>query len=134
MMERDEEIQDALDRRAARAAPKADEAAYQVVFAALREDPGFALPQDFADAMTARLMPARVRASPFERYVLPVLMLVACATGVPTVLGVLGGALGRVSGTAGASSALQTLAVVALVVLLLAAADRLARRVGLTPM
>jgi hypothetical protein len=133
MMERDEEIQDALDRGAARAAPDADEAAYQVVFAALREDPGFALPQDFAEAMTARLMPPRVRASPFERYVLPVLMLAACAMGVPTVLDVLGGALGRVSGTAGGGSSLQTLAIVALVVALLAAADRLARRAGLAP-
>lgn len=133
MMERDEEIQDALDRGAARAAADADEAAYQVVFAALREDEGFALPQDFADAMTARLMPARVRASPFERYVLPVLMLVACAMGVPTVLGVLGGALGQVAGPAGEGSGLQA-AAVALVVLLLAAADRLARRAGLAPM
>ena len=133
MMERDEEIQDALDRGAARTAPDAGEAAYQVVFAALREDPGFALPQDFAEAMTARLMPARVRASPFERYVLPVLMLVACAMGVPTVLGVLGGALGRVAGPAGGGAGLQTVAAVALVVAVLAAADRLARRAGFAP-
>ena len=133
MMERDEEIQDALDRGIARAAADPDEAAYQLVFAALREDPGFALPQDFADTMAARLMPARVRASPYERYVLPVLMLVACAMGIPVVLGVLGRALGRVAGPAAESSGLQTLAVVALVVALLAAADRLARRAGLAP-
>lgn len=133
MMERDEEIQEALDRGTARAAADADEAAYQVVFAALREDDGFALPMDFADAMTARLMPERVRASPFERYVLPVLMLAACAMGVPVVLGVLGRALGRVAGPVGESSGLHALAAVALVVVLLAAADRLARRAGLSP-
>ena len=89
MMERDEEIQDALDRGNARAAADADEAAYQVVFAALREDEGFALPADFADAMAARLMPAPVRASPFERYVLPVLMLAACVLAVPSVVAAL---------------------------------------------
>ena len=134
MMERDEEIQDALDRGLAHAAGDADEAAYRLVFAALREDEGFALPADFADAMTARLMPAAVRASPFERYVLPVLMLVACAMGIPVVVGALGGALTKVAGPAGESSALQTIAVVAIVLVVLAAADRLARRAGLAPM
>lgn len=132
-MERDEAIQDALDRGNARAAADADEAAYQVVFAALRQDEGFALPADFADAMTARLMPARVRASAFERYVLPVLMLVACAMGVPAVVEALGQALTRVAGPAGESSGLHAIAVVALVVVVLAVADRLARRAGLAP-
>jgi hypothetical protein len=104
------------------------------VFAALREDEGFALPADFADAMAARLMPAPVRASPFERYVLPVLMLVACAMGVPTVLAALGGAFTRVMGSVGESSGLHAIAAVGLVVVVLAAADRIARRAGLTPM
>jgi hypothetical protein len=132
-MERDEQIQDALERGAVRAAADADEAAYQVVFAALGEDPGFALPAGFADAMAARLMPARVRASPFERYVLPVLMLVACAMGVPPVVGALGQALKSVAGPAGQSSGLHAIVAVALVLLVLAAADRLARRAGLAP-
>lgn len=133
-MERDEEIQDALDRGDARAAADADEAAYQVVFAALREDEGFALPAGFADAMAARLMPARVRASPFERYVLPVLLLAACAMAVPTVVAALGHALTGVAGQVGGSSGLQPIAAVALVLVVLAAADRLARRAGLAPM
>lgn len=134
MMQRDEEIQDALDRGAARAAADADEAAYQVVFAALREDEGFALPADFADAMTARLMPAPVRASPYERYVLPVLLLAACVLGVPPVAGTLGQALARVAGRVGESSGLHPIAVVALVLVVVATADRLARRAGLSPM
>jgi hypothetical protein len=133
MMDRDEEIQAALDQGNARATADADEAAYRLVFAALREDEGFVLPADFADAMTARLMPARVGASPFERYVLPVLMLVACAMGVPVVIGMLGGALTRVAGPAGESSGLHVIAAVAIVVVLLAAADRLARRAGFAP-
>ena len=41
MRDRDDEIQDALDAGTARAAADADEAAYRVVFAALREDDGF---------------------------------------------------------------------------------------------
>jgi hypothetical protein len=134
MMERDDEIQAALDGGHARAAADADEAAYQVVFAALREDEGFALPPDFADAMAARLMPARVRASPFERYVLPVLMLAACAMAVPTVIAALARALTGVAGPVGERSGLHALAAVTLVVVVLAAADRLARRVGLAPM
>jgi hypothetical protein len=133
MRERDEEIQDALDQGIARSAANADVAAYQVVFAALAEDQGFALPADFADAMAARLMPARMRASPFERWVLPVLMLVACAMGVPAVFGALGQALTRVVGPVGENSGLLTLAAVTLVLLVLAAADRLARRAGLAP-
>lgn len=132
-MQRDEQIQDALDRGAARAAANADEAAYQVVFAALGEDPGFALPAGFADAMAARLMPVRVGASPFERYVLPVLMLVACVLAVPTVVGALGQALKSVAGSPGGSSGLHAVAVAAAVLLVLAAADRLARRAGLAP-
>lgn len=132
-MERDEEIQDALDRGNARAAANADEAAYQVVFAALGEDEGFALPAGFADAMAARLMPAPVRASPFERYVLPVLMLVACAMGVPVVVAALGKAMISVAGTVGGSSGLGAIAVVAVVLAVVAAADRLARRAGLAP-
>jgi hypothetical protein len=133
-MERDEEIQDALDRGSARAAADADEAAYQVVFAALGEDEGFALPAGFADAMAARLIPAPVRASPFERYVLPVLVLAACAMGVPTVAAALREALASVAGPAGGSSGLHVIAAVAAVLVVLAAADRLARRAGLAPM
>ncbi|HEU4883717.1 MAG TPA: hypothetical protein VFT45_15775, partial [Longimicrobium sp.] len=128
MRERDEEIQDALDRGAARAAADADEAAYQLVFAALGEDPGFALPAGFADAMAARLMPAPVRASPFERYVLPVLMLAACALGLPAAVAALGLALKRAVGPMGGSAGVHAIAAAALVVLVLAAADRLARR------
>ena len=104
-----------------------------MVFAALGEEPGFALPPGFADAMVARLMPIRVGASPFERYVLPLLVLVACAMGVPTVAGALGQALKSVAGLAGGSSGLHAIAAVALVLLALAAADRLARRAGLAP-
>jgi hypothetical protein len=133
MMDRDQEIQAALDRGDARAAADADEAAYQVVFAALAEDEGFALSAGFADAMAARLMPVRVGASPFERYVLPVLVLVACALGVPAAAGALGQAVKSVAGPAGGSSGLLSIAAVALVIIVLAAADRLARRAGLSP-
>jgi hypothetical protein len=133
MMDRDEQIQDALDQGTAGAAADADEAAYQVVFAALAEDEGFALPAGFADAMAARLMPARVRASPFERWILPVLMLAACAMAVPTVVAALAQALTRVAGPVGESSGLHALAAAALVLVVLAAADRLARRAGLAP-
>jgi hypothetical protein len=133
ILERDEEIQDALDRGTARAAADADEAAYQVVFAALGEDPGFTLPAGFADAMAARLMPAPVRASAFERYVLPVLMLVACGLGVPPVIAALRQALAEVAGPVGESSGLHVVAAAALVLLLVAVADRLARRAGLAP-
>jgi hypothetical protein len=134
MMDRDEEIQDALDRGTSHAAADADEAAYGVVFAALGEDPGFALPADFAELMTARLMPEPVRASPFERYVLPVLMAVACVIGVPFVVAVLGGALTGVAGAVSQNSGLHGIAVVALVLVVVATADRLARRAGLAPM
>ena len=134
MMERDEEIQDALDRGSARAAADADETAYRVVFAALGEDEGFVLPADFADLMTARLMPEPVRASPFERYVLPVLMAAACVIGIPFVVAVLGGALTGVAGPVSQNSGLHGIAVVGLVVALVAWADRLARRAGLAPM
>lgn len=123
-MDRDDEIQRALDEGDARAAGDADEAAYRVVFAALKEDEGFALPADFADAMTARLMPARVRASPFERYVLPVLVLVACAMALPAVIAALGGALVRVTGPVSDNAGLQAIAAVAVVLAVLAAADR----------
>lgn len=133
MTGRDEEIQAALDGGNARAAADADEAAYQVVFAALGEDEGFALPADFADAMAARLMPAPVRASPFERYVLPVLVLAACAMGVPPVVRALREALTSVAGPVGESSGLHVIAAVAVVLVLLMSADRLARRAGLAP-
>jgi hypothetical protein len=134
MTERDEEIQDALDRGSARAAGDADEAAYRVVFAALGEDPGCALPADFADLMTARLMPEPVRASPFERYVLPVLMAAACVIGVPFVVAVLGAAAVGVLGPVSDNSGLHGIAVVALVLVVVGTADRLARRAGLAPM
>jgi hypothetical protein len=131
-MERDEEIQEALDREQGHATGDADEAAYRVVFAALGEDEGFALPPHFADAMTARLMPAPVRASPFERYVLPVLMAAAFVIGIPFVIAVMGGALGEVA-EPGSRSGLQGLAAVAMVLLVVALADRQARRAGLAP-
>ncbi|HEX8321861.1 hypothetical protein [Longimicrobium sp.] len=134
MMERDEEIQDALDRGSAHTVADADEAAYRVVFDALGEDEGFSLPSNFADLMTARLMPEPVRASPFERYVLPVLMAAACVIGVPFVVAVLGGALTGVAGPVSQNSGLHGIGVVALVVALVATADRLARRAGLAPM
>jgi hypothetical protein len=134
MMERDEEIQYALDRGTVRAAGDADEAAYRVVFAALGEDEGFTLPADFADLMTARLMPEPVRASPYERYVLPVLMAAACVIGIPFVVAVLGGALTGVAGPVSRNSGLHGIAVVALVLVVLGTADRLARRAGFAPM
>ncbi|MBW3656094.1 MAG: hypothetical protein KY444_08290 [Gemmatimonadetes bacterium] len=64
---------------------------------------------------------------------LPVLMLVACGIGVPLVVAVLGGALTGVAGPASQNSGLHGIAVVALVAGLVAWADRLARRAGLTP-
>lgn len=134
-MERDERIQDALDRgTAAPPSPGVDEAAYRLVFAALDEDDGFVLPADFADAMTARLMPARVRASPFERYVLPVLMAAAFVIAIPTVVVTLGQALTGVAGPVSESSGLQALAVITLALAAVAGADRLARRAGLSPL
>ncbi|HYR10201.1 MAG TPA: hypothetical protein VEQ60_20675 [Longimicrobium sp.] len=70
--------------------------------------------------MAARLMPAPVRASPFERWVLPVLMLAACAMGVPAVFGALGQALVSVVGPVGENSGLLALAAVALVLVVVA--------------
>lgn len=133
-MTRDEEIQEALDRRGASAAGGgADEAAYRVVFAALAEDDGFALPAGFADAMAARLLPGPVRASPFERYVLPVLFAAACVMSVPLVVVTLGGALAAVAGPEGGTSGLHAVAAITLALVVIAGADRLARRAGLAP-
>ena len=143
MRERDEQIQDALDREIAaaretarepaRAAADDDEAAYRVVFAALAEDEGFALPAGFAEAMAARLMPAPLRASPYERYVLPVFLVAAFAMGIPAVVAALRQALRSVAGATGGGSGLQLVAGIALVLLVLAAADRVARRAGWSP-
>ena len=84
--------------------------------------------------MAARLMPAPVGASPFERYVLPVLMLAACVVCVPVAAVALHRALTQVAGPVGESTGLHAIGAVALALLLVAAADRLARRAGLAPM
>lgn len=133
-MTRDEQIQDALDRRDESAGGgDAHASAYRVVFAALGEDDGFDLPDNFAELMTARLMPEPVRASPFERYVLPVLVAVACVIGVPIVVVTLGRALTGVAGPVTESPGLHAIAVIALALIVISGADRLARRAGLAP-
>lgn len=132
-MTRDEQIQDALDGRHASVHADADEAAYRVVFAALGEDDGFDLPDNFAELMAARLMPEPVRASPFERYVLPVLMAAAFVIAMPFVVVTLGQALTGVAGPLAQNPGLRAIAVIALALILVSGADRLARRTGLAP-
>jgi hypothetical protein len=78
-------------------------------------------------------MPVPVRASAFERSVLPVLVLVACGLGVPPVVAALRQALAEVAGPVGESSGIHVAAAAALVLALVAVADRLARRAGLAP-
>jgi hypothetical protein len=67
---RDREIQDDLDRQRGEPpetpdAVDADRAAYAIVYAALAEDTGFALPTAFADAIAAAAMPEPARPSVF---------------------------------------------------------------------
>lgn len=135
---RDDEIQDALDRQP-RGGPMehpspdagdADHAAYAIVYAALAEDTGFALPAAFAESLAAAAMPEPARPSVFERAILPVLLLVSAALAVPTVVGQLGRAFRMLETPEGG---VPTAAVAALALLLIAAADRLARRRGWAP-
>lgn len=63
----------------------ADLAAYRVVYAALEDDTGFALPPDFAASIVARAMP--VEPFPwYERVLLPVLLVIASAVAVPAIV------------------------------------------------
>ena len=133
-MSRDEQIQEALDRRQRPAgSTAADAAAYHVVFAALREDEGFDLPPDFADAMVARVLPEPIGASPFERYVLPVLLAAACAVAIPSMVAGLGPALNGLASAASETSDVHVLAAITLTLMMVAAADRLFRRMGHAP-
>jgi hypothetical protein len=137
MSARDEEIQDALDRVRGTGdepdarAGDADRAAYAIVYAALEDDAGFALPADFAERIAAQAMPAAPRPSIFERWVLPVLMIVCSAIAVPAVVPGLARGFEVVFGAAGGGVAPGGVA--AGVLLLVAAADHLARRRGWAP-
>ena len=51
-----------------------DDAAFDVVDAALREDPGFELPAGFADRVTLRAFQTRRRFDLFEHLLLPLLL------------------------------------------------------------
>lgn len=132
-MKRDDEIQDALDRlppgeraRGEAGAGDADRAAYALVYSALAEDAGFALPADFAEAMTARVMPAPVRPSVYERWILPLLMLASGAIALPTVAPALARAFRPLlTSPAGGPS---TGAIAGLALLLVAAADQLMKK------
>lgn len=137
-MSRDEQMQEALDRRHRAAASTVadgtpDDAAYRVVFAALHDDDGFDLPADFADALVARLLPEPVGASPFERYVLPLLLAVAFAVAIPSLAAGLGPALTGLARAVPDTAGVQILAVITLTVIVVAAADRLFRRMGHPP-
>jgi hypothetical protein len=137
-MMRDDEIQDALDRQP-RGEPidppspdagDADHAAYTIVYAALAEDTGFALPAAFAESLAAAAMPEPARAPIFERAILPILLLISAAVAVPTVVGQLGRAFRLLETPEGGVPAA---AVAALALLLIAIADRFARRRGWAP-
>lgn len=142
---RDHEIQDALDRQlrspaAGSRSPEtadapdagdADRAAYAIVYAALAEDTGFALPAGFAESLAAAAMPEPARPSVFERFILPVLLLVSAAVAVPAVAPQLARAFRLVLETA--DGGIPAAPVAGLVLLLVASADRLARRGGWAP-
>jgi hypothetical protein len=137
---RDDEIQDALDRQARAAEPPspdtadaagADRAAYAIVYAALAEDTGFALPAAFAESIAAAAMPEPARPSIFERAILPVLLLISAAIGVPAAVPQLTRAFRLLLGTP--DGGIPAAAIAALVLLLIAVADRLARRSGWAP-
>lgn len=132
---RDDEIQDALDRGAAGpaspGAADADRAAYAIVYAALAEDTGFALPAAFAEALAATAMPEPARPSVFERAILPLLLLASAAVAVPTVLPQLARAFRLLPAAPGGGMPVALAA--GLVLLLVAAADGLARRGGWAP-
>lgn len=140
---RDDEIQDALDRQPrgtaghlrsqvdAASAGDADRAAYAVVYAALAEDMGFALPSGFAESIAAAAMPAPARASVFERIILPILLLISAAVALPAVVPQLARAFRLMLETA--HGGIPAAAVAALMLLLVASADRLARRGGWVP-
>lgn len=141
---RDREIQDALDRQPRAGAAEspspdtikapdggdADRAAYAIVYAALGEDTGFALPAAFAESIAAAAMPEPARPSVFERALLPVLLLISAAVAVPAVVPQLARAFDLLLGAQ--DGGMPALAV-ALVLLMVAAADRLARRGGWAP-
>lgn len=74
-----------------------------------------------------------MRASPFERDVLPVLVLVACARGVPPVVRALARRRRAWRGPVGERSGLHVIAAVAVVLAVLMSAEGLARRAGLAP-
>lgn len=142
---RDREIQDALDRRAraeaaghplphaadAPDAGDADRAAYAIVYAALAEDTGFALPAAFAQSIVAAAMPEPARPSVFERAILPILLLASAVLAVPPTVQQLARAFRQLLGAP--DGGVPPAAVAALVLLLMAAADRLARRGGWAP-
>lgn len=144
---RDDEIQDALDCQPLHPvrgggpsspdgtdAPDAgdiDGAAYALVYAALAEDAGFALPAGFAESIAAAAMPEPARVSVFERAILPLLLLGGTAVAAPAVVPSLARAFRLVLGAP--DGGLSAAAVAALVLLLVAGADRLARRGGWAP-
>lgn len=139
MMHGDDEIQDALDRRGREGMPAAgsgdagdaDRAAYEVVYAALADDAGFALPPDFAEAVAARVMPLPARASVYERWVLPALLFTSSAIALPVVLPQVFRGIELAYGAPEnfLPQVLQALLALAAV----AAADRLVRRWGWAP-
>lgn len=141
----DHEIQDALDRQL-RSAPvgsrspetadapdagDADRAAYAIVYAALAEDTGFALPAGFAESLAAAAMPEPAHPSVFERFILPILLLVSAAVAVPAVVPQLARAFRLLLETP--DGGIPAAPVAVLVLLLVASADRLARRGGWAP-
>lgn len=133
MTRRDEQIQDALDRlpragevpRLGDDAGDAELAAYAVVYAALADDAGFALPADFAERMTARVVPAPVRPSVYERWILPVLLIASAVLALPYVLpAVVKAAALVLAPDTGVPAAMAA----ALVLLLLAGVEQVVRR------
>jgi hypothetical protein len=144
-MMHDHEIQDALDRQLRSAADgrrspgtadgpnagDADRAAYAIVYAALADDTGFTLPPGFAESLADAAMPEPAHPPVFERFILPILLLVSAAVAVPAVVPQLARAFRLLLETP--DGGIPAAPVAVLVLLLVASADRLARRGGWAP-
>ncbi|HET6228727.1 MAG TPA: hypothetical protein VFE05_01535 [Longimicrobiaceae bacterium] len=85
MTERDWQVQERMDAGLAPApgGDDAEAAAYRLVAEALAEEPGFALPDGFAERMAAVVMPPPERLPLFERVLLPAVLVAAVIVVAP---------------------------------------------------
>lgn len=142
----DEEIQAFLEKSGGAAEAPADWSAedraclraYALVFEALGDDPGYALAPDFAERVAARVTPRRRRFPWFEAVVTPALVAAAAVVYVPPAVAAWLAALRQPdSGARAVLDAIEAgrldLVLGALLVLaLLAAADRVLRKIAPT--